>query len=109
MPFMIQCDNKGCFKQSEALLSVDDNNVICGECGKSIKNVTHFAKVQLKTIGQTTKANKPSKAFSVLCKICNKNDQPKIMNGKVICAHCNGEIVYLSQAFVQALKANIKS
>ena len=41
MPFIIQCDNKGCFKQTEALIDKDSNDVYCGECGEIINNVTH--------------------------------------------------------------------
>ena len=48
MPFMICCDNKGCFETTEALLEPNTNEVHCAACGKAIQSVTHFAKVQLK-------------------------------------------------------------
>ena len=109
MPFFIQCDNKGCFKNSEALIDSLSNDVFCSECGGTIKNVTHFAKVQLKSLGQTTKKQKTSKAFSVTCKFCNKTETPKIKDSKVFCTFCDKELNYLSPPFIQAIKNNIKA
>ena len=90
MSISIYCDNKGCFKQNEALLDVEKNEVLCGECGKPITNVTSFIKVELKHQGQIKRFNKKQQAFSVRCPFCNKEACPKLTDKKeLVCSVCD--------------------
>jgi hypothetical protein len=95
MGVLITCDNKGCFQTMEPLLNVGTNEVICTECGKSINSVTHFMKVQLKSLGQTMKNQKTNRAYSVQCPNCTRTMQPNVAaNGAIHCSHphCGGPI-----------------
>lgn len=107
MPFTIQCDNKGCCKQQEALLDTSTNEVICAMCDRPIKNVTEFTKRQMKQIGQILKEAKKQQPFSVKCNNCNKDGQPKLsQDDKAFCAFCQKEIS-LSKPFLMVLKKAI--
>src|SRR5690606_4047643 len=93
MGFLICCDNKGCYETTEALLEPKANLVYCAACGKEIKSVTHFAKVQMKTLGQTMKSQKSSQAFSVDCPACGMNAQPLVgRDGSLVCPHCKTDM-----------------
>src|ERR1019366_9677348 len=107
MAFVVYCDNKGCFKQQEPALDVLTNEVICAECGGAIKNITQFAKAQMKSIGQTKKATKQS--YSVKCDSCQKQGAPTLDNDKLLCASCKKPMENISKEFrpliIQHLKA----
>ena len=105
MAFIIQCDNRGCLQTQAALLDVESNNVICAECGNTITNVTHFAKIQLKSLGQTTKRVKSQQTYSVKCNHCSASGVPTLAEDKLICKSCNKEITGLSSTFVTLLKS----
>jgi Zn finger protein HypA/HybF involved in hydrogenase expression len=104
MPFYIQCSNKGCCKNSAALLNEETNEVFCAECDSPIPEVTHFTKVQLKSMGQTMKKRKSQTSFSIQCQSCNKTDRPTIKDNKAYCKHCKQEMLNVSGAFIQMLK-----
>lgn len=104
MAFIINCDNKGCWQAQAALLDVKTNEVLCKECGKPIQNVTHFAKVQLKSLGQTTKTAKTQQTYSVKCNHCSVTAAPVLSEGKVNCKSCSKELTGLSNTFMNLLK-----
>jgi ribosomal protein L34E len=91
MGFLINCDNKGCYKESEALLDKSTKNVHCNECGEVIKNITIFAKKQLESIGQVKRHNS-NQAYALHCKNCNKKAVPKLVDDKFCCSLCDCKI-----------------
>jgi Zn finger protein HypA/HybF involved in hydrogenase expression len=99
MAMIITCTNKGCFKSSEALLDLNTNEVICRECGNPIQQVTSFAKVSLKSLGQTTKGQKKVRQLEFDCLSCNKKVQPMLKNGKIICSECKKEMENVPTTF----------
>lgn len=106
MPFSINCNNKGCFKQQEPVLNTVTNEVECSECGRPITNVTHFVKVQMKSLGQTKKYAKS--AFSVRCEKCKTNALPKLgANDKLVCVGCGVELI-VSKPFELGARERIK-
>jgi hypothetical protein len=111
MPFLICCDNKGCYETTEALLNPETNDVHCAACGKPINSVTHFAKVQMKTLGQTMKNQKVSRAFSVNCSYCGKVAQPIVgKNGSITCSACKAELSStISAPMAQAIRVALGS
>jgi len=97
--FIINCDNKGCMKPQAAQLNVLSDEVICIECGKSITNISSFAKRQLKSMGQTTKNKKSTETYSVKCQACEAIGMPVFKNNQFICKSCQKEITNLSDPF----------
>jgi ribosomal protein S27E len=92
MPFSMWCPTKGCRKQQEPFLNPITNEVECSECGGVIPNVSHFVKVQMKSLGQTKKH--PKSAFAVRCDKCKTNALPKLgANDKLVCVGCGAELV----------------
>lgn len=111
MPFLICCDNKGCFETTEALLEPKSNLVYCGSCGKEIKSVTHFAKVQMKSLGQVMKNKKTNRAYSIDCSKCNVNGQPFVgKDGSIFCRNCQSNITSsISGPMAQAIRLGLGS
>ncbi len=103
MAFLIQCDNKGCMKLQNSQLDLSTNEVICMECGNSIKNITVFTKNQLKSMGQTTKKKKSQQSYAVKCEHCNITDLPILDEGVLFCKQCNKELQNISGAFKNLL------
>lgn len=99
MPVILNCDNKGCMKPQAAKLELLSNTVLCAECGGTIKNVTHFTKNTLKTLGQTTKREKTNDAYSVKCGKCEAEGVPSIEKDKLMCKVCKQELTNISAPF----------
>lgn len=108
MGFLITCDNKGCFETMEPLIDKNTDKVYCTSCGKEIKGVTYFAKVQMKSLGQTMNNQKASKAFSVRCNYCGAVGQPTVDNGKIHCGFCKAHLDYLSPPFAHTILQMLK-
>lgn len=111
MTISIYCDNKGCFKQNEALLNVDNDEVLCAECGKSITNVTVFMKTQLRASGQIKRFNKKQQTFSVKCPFCEKESCPKLAEKQgLVCSQCGESLEdKLSKPYVLMIKDVLKT
>lgn len=107
MPFSMYCTNKGCGEQMEPYLDLSDDKVYCSNCDREIVNVTHFVKVQMKTLKQFRQ--KKSIAFGVKCKKCSRESVPKILNDKIVCSFCDTEHTHLSEPFKILLKDKIKN
>jgi len=107
MGFLICCDNKGCFQMMEPLLDIKTNDVICTECGKPINSVTSFAKIQMKSLGQTTRIKRATTSWAVECRYCGASLPPTIKpDGKIVCSHCSAHLDYLSEPFVRSFLAS---
>lgn len=105
MGILITCDNKGCYDSMEPMLNVATNEVICTSCGKPIRSVTHFMKIQLKSLGQTMKQQKSNQAYAVKCSGCGLLDQPVVTpQGVITCSRCGAKIENLPPPVAQMLR-----
>lgn len=107
MPFMMNCNNKGCGKHQTPVLDLRDNEVYCSECGNKIAGVSHFTKTQMKSLGQTKKA--PKTAYAVRCDKCRQEALPKLgTNNVLICASCGNQHKNISPPFAILIKKAIE-
>ena len=105
MGILITCDNKGCYDSMEPLLNINTNEVICSSCGKPIQSVTQFMKIQLKSLGQTTKSQKSNQAYAVKCSSCGLVAQPTVTpQGAITCSRCGSQIENLPPPVAQMLR-----
>jgi len=102
MPVQLQCPHKGCMKMQEAWLDPKTDKVYCAECDREIPNITHFTKVQLKTLKQYKQ--KKTAAFATKCAACQKEAVPVLHNNDVVCAGCLKPLNHLSPIFKNMLK-----
>lgn len=109
MSFLINCDNRKCLKIQAALLDTINNIVICAECNNEIKNVTYFAKAQLKSLGQTCKNIKTKQSYAVKCSHCEMENMPIIKDDQFLCTNCKKELTNLSVPFKLILKDAIRN
>jgi hypothetical protein len=104
---LINCDNKGCLQQNNALLNPETHEVICQECGKAIKGVSEPMKRTLKSFGQVLRLDE-RKAFMMACKNCNANREVLLDDkNNTVCRVCKGEIKVhsaMKQAILQVGK-----
>jgi hypothetical protein len=106
MAFAVNCTNKGCGKLTECMLDVKTNEVFCAECDKPISNITHFAKVQLKALGQIRKDKKEN--YSIKCDVCSRSARPILKDDKALCKFCSAEL-NVSRQFIIILKDFVKN
>lgn len=108
MAFLTNCTNKECRKIQEPYLDPKNDKVYCSKCDKEISNITHFTKIQMKSLKQFKQ--KVTASFSVKCLKCNKESRPKLLNKEVICGICN-ELLNnsLSPTFLNMLKEELKN
>ena len=111
MGFLMHCDNKGCGKDQEPLLDTQTNEVYCVECNRVINSVTHFAKVQMKTLGQIKRDEKQRQAFAVECASCKKKSAPVLTKeDRVQCSLCHTDITEkIAKPFLQVIKNYFKA
>ena len=109
MGFMIYCNNKGCRKEQEPFLDISDNEVYCSECGGQIKEVTIFAKTQMKAMGQIKRERKVQQAFSVSCGPCKLAATPTLVGKVLCCPKCKVEHVNLSKPMASAIKEYLRT
>ena len=62
---LVQCNVK-CHTTVSASLDVDADEVICGECGSALDNVSKYSKLSMKTNGDILRS-KNKKAFVFYC------------------------------------------
>lgn len=93
---------------AEVKLNPLTDEVICGECGGSIKNVTQFIKINLRANKQFVKTGTRSN-FNVKCSKCGRNVGP-IVNDKnqITCPECKAEIK-LSKAFENVFRQSTRN
>ena len=107
MPFSIVCDNRGCGKQMEPYIDPKTNIVYCALCENELKNISHFTKVQMKSLKQFKQ--KENKSFSTKCQKCNKEGRPVILNDKICCYFCKLEHNHLSAPYKSMLLVQLKT
>lgn len=100
--FLINCDNKNCGKTTQAVLSLEDNNVYCLDCDRPITNVTPFTKTQLKNLKQIKRPKK--QAYSVKCQNCTNEDIPKLFNNNLCCKKCGAHLTKIPKSFEILIK-----
>jgi hypothetical protein len=89
---LIMCTNKGCLKQSNALLDESSGDVICQECGKPIENVSSAMKRTLKSFGQIVRSNE-KRAFMMACRNCRANREIVLdQDNNTLCKICHSLI-----------------
>ncbi len=106
MAFSIICTNKGCGDHMEPYIDKDTDKVYCSSCDNELFHVTHFAKIQMKSMKQFKQ--KKTISFAIKCKFCGKEDRPVIVLDKIVCPSCKTEHSHLSEAFKYMLKGNLK-
>lgn len=101
------CTSKGCGKQMEPYLDPKDDKVYCAKCDKELNNVTHFAKVQMKTLRQFKE--KKTVSFAVKCPKCGKEERPKLSGEDILCRSCLKPLDHLSEPFKIMLRDKLKT
>lgn len=107
MPFQTVCTNKGCHKSQEPYLDPKNDKVYCSKCEQEINNITHFAKMQMKTLKQFKPKNTTS--FSIKCLNCGREGRPQLTNNDVVCSSCQKPLNNLSVPFKNMLKEQLKT
>lgn len=105
--FSLNCTNKGCHKQMEPYLDPKTDKVYCSVCDGEISNITHFAKMQMKSLKQYKQ--KTTTSFSIKCPQCNKEERPIILNKEIACSSCKKVFTHLSEPFKIMLKEKLKT
>ena len=105
--FSMPCSNKGCNKLQEPYLDPKTDKVFCSLCDREITNITHFAKIQMKTLKQYKPKNTVS--FAVKCLKCGKEDRPKVVGDDIVCAFCKKSMDHLSEPFKIMLREKLKT
>ncbi len=103
--FLINCDNKGCGKNTQAVISLEDSQVYCADCDRTITNVTSFTKAQLKNLKQIKRPKKES--FSAKCHVCFHEALPLLASDKLCCAKCKIHLVKIPKPFEILIKEAI--
>jgi hypothetical protein len=107
MPFSTFCSNKGCGKIQEPYLDPQTDKVHCSLCEGEITNITHFVKIQMKSMKQYRQ--KQPKPFSVKCGVCGREERPKVVADDVVCGVCSKPLNNLSPIFKNMLKEKLKT
>jgi rRNA maturation endonuclease Nob1 len=103
----MSCTTKGCGKTMEPYLDPNTDKVYCSLCDGEITNITHFAKVQMKTLKQFKQ--KKVISFAVKCQKCGKEDRPKLVGEDIICRSCKKPMDHLSEPFKIMLREKLKT
>lgn len=103
--FQMPCNK--CKKLQPPYLDPKSEEVYCSLCDEKIENITHFAKMQLKTLKQYREKKKTS--FAVKCKKCNKEERPKLVKEDIVCGACKEKLDHLSPFFKQMLKLQLSN
>jgi len=103
---LLTCPNKECRKLSDVKLNEKTNEVVCESCGNVIPNVTSFVKNNLRANKEFIKVGTKSN-FNVKCSKCGRVVGPLLVNNKVTCPDCKGEIT-LSKAFENVFRESYR-
>lgn len=105
--FSMPCTNKGCHKLQEPYLDPKTDKVYCSLCNLEISNITHFAKMQMKSLKQYKQKNMTS--FAIKCPKCGKEERPKVVGQDIVCAGCKKPMDHLSEPFKLMLREKLKT
>ena len=84
---LVQCNNKKCHTTVDAMLDLDSNEVICGECGDTISGVSKYTKLSMKTNGDILRS-KNKKAFVFHCETCDTHVETTFVDSKLVGKTC---------------------
>lgn len=101
-----------CKKEMSPVIDKVTKELFCTECSEPLKDqniLTDFAKRQMLANGQVKRLEQSKKAFAVKCGACKKENPPKLVNGKILCSHCDSELTGLTKPYVQMLKQTLGS
>lgn len=104
MGFLMYCGNKDCGADNEPLLDLATDKVHCSKCGKEMPDVTSFAKVSMRSMGQVKREVKSQLAFAVLCDGCGVSVQPVLLLNKLSCPRCKVEHKNIAAPYSHAIK-----
>lgn len=107
MPFSMPCALKGCGKIMEPYLDPKSDKVYCSLCDGELPNITHFVKIQMKSLKQFKQ--KTAKPFAVKCGKCGREERPKIVKDDIVCGICGKPLDHLSPVFKHMLKEQLKT
>lgn len=103
----MNCTNRGCCKIMEPYLDPKTDKVYCSQCDREIANITHFAKIQMKSLKQFKQ--KKVVSFAVKCQTCGKEERPKIVGEDLVCKGCDNVHSHLSEPFKIMLRDKLKT
>jgi len=87
---IVRCNPK-CRKSdgfTDGSLDVDANEVMCNECGEVIREISPYAKLSMKTIGDIIRSKK-KKAFMFPCQTCDEHVETQFINGLLVGKNCS--------------------
>jgi uncharacterized Zn finger protein (UPF0148 family) len=91
----------------EPIIDPKTDKVYCSICDEELPNISHFVKSQLKALKQYRQ--KSTTPFSVKCEHCQKEAQPVILKGQIVCPFCQNTHDQLSEPFKLMLKTILKT
>lgn len=91
----------------EPYIEPKTDKVFCSLCDGELANITHFTKVQLKTLKQY-RVKIPT-SFSVKCQFCSKEARPNLQGQDIVCPGCNKKHTHLSEPFKMMLREKLKT
>lgn len=99
---LIQCLNKKCAKATDAKVNKETDEVVCGECGGVIPNISDFTKRMLISTGQILRES-VKKPFQMHCQKCKNNQSVEMVGKKTVrCSKCKTEL-NVSNAVLHAI------
>jgi hypothetical protein len=108
---LVQCNLPKCNTTVNALLNVDTDEVICGDCGGVITSVSKYSKLSMKTNGDIIRTKK-KKAFVFPCETCETHVEATFVNSKLVGKSCqneqNGCKINITEHMVKAIQETEK-
>jgi hypothetical protein len=96
---------------TDAALDVDSDQVICGECGDAIKDISEFAKLAMKSNGDIIRSKK-KKAFVFPCQTCDTQVETQFVSGVLVGKACpndqKGCQINITETMVKAIEETHK-
>ena len=93
--------------QTDGLLDLETNKVMCNLCGEELSNISDFTKTSMKMNGEVIKSKK-KKAFTFKCLTCNDDVEAAMVGGIVVGKACKqdqkGCKLNVTQHMVKALE-----
>ena len=83
---LVQCNTK-CQTTVNALLDIDTDNVICGECGSVLSDVSKYSKLSMKTNGDILRS-KNKKAFVFYCQTHDDHVETAFVESRLVGKTC---------------------
>lgn len=106
---LINCDNKGCYKQNYHKLDLESGKVFCLDCKQEIRAISPYMKKVLNSNNQTFKRVRSSNELT--CRSCGYTGDPILLDYgqgvfEVACSRCKEADAHLTNYFIEPLKMN---